>query len=793
VKVPYEWLREFVRTEIDPWELGHRLTMRGIEVEAIEEIRPSFQDVVVGKVLDVAAVPNSSNLSLCTVDVGRESLSIVCGASNVIAGCKVAVAPIGARLTGGLAIDEREIRGVTSQGMLCSERELGLSDDHSGIFLLPDDWRVGEAMERLPGISDAVFDINIPPNRGDLLSIYGIAREVGSVVNEKPILPRHKVPDNTPGDVADYVLLDVLDREGCPRYVLKMLRNVTMSASPFWMRQRITKCGMRSINAIVDVTNYIMLELGQPLHAFDYALLKGQRIEVRVADRETTFRTLDGVDRQLDSGDLLICDGAGPVAIAGIMGGENSEIRETTKDVALESAFFNPYYIRRTARRLGIKSEASLRFEKGIDISTTGMAAERAAALMAELTGAVIVGGKREVSEATVRKTIYVNFGRVNDLLGITVEPSTVTRALKSVDIEVVNRDERGALVAVPHFRHDLQEGADIVEEIARIYGYDYIPATMPVISLQAQKRDKKDRLLAEARQYLTGAGFFEAIDFAFFSARDVENFMIPDGDIRTSVVKIINPISKEYECMRTLIAPGLLRDIAYNLNRGERNIRFFEVGKTFFEMSDGLPTEHLSLCLVMTGKEREYFWREEPPECDYFDLKGVMEGLARIMHVAMTWERSEEPFLKKGRAADLYAHGEKVGWIGEMNDLVLKAYDIEQPVFCAELEFDIIVRKGNPDATHKPISRYPQVVRDFSFYVNETVALASLMEMIRGISPLVSSVDVFDVFKKDQTSVALRVVFQSFEDTLRDDEVNQLQDRIIKQLTGANGITLRV
>ncbi len=793
MKVPYEWLKEFIRTEMDPWELGHRLTMRGLEVEAIEEVRPSFKGVVVGQVLEAAALPQSSKLVLCKVDVGRQTLSIVCGAPNVMAGRKVAVAPIGAVLSDGLVIDARQIRGVSSQGMLCSERELGLSDDHSGIFLVPHAWRVGEEIERLPDICDVVFDINVPPNRGDLLSVYGIAREVGSVVNEKLLFPRQKAEENVTGEVAEYVALDILDRQGCPRYVLKMVRNVSAVPSPFWMRRRIAKCGMRPINAIVDVTNYIMLELGQPLHAFDYALLTGQRIEVKVAERETTFRSLDGVDRRLDAGDLLICDGSGPVAIAGIMGGENSEIRETTKDVALESAFFNPYYIRRTARRLGIKSEASLRFEKGIDISTTGLAAERAVELIASLTGGTLVGGKREVSEPTVRKTIHVDFGRVNDLLGITIEPSIVTRALKSVDIEVANRDERGALIAVPHFRHDLQESADIVEEIARIFGYDYIPATMPAVSLQAQKRDRREVLLTAVRHYLTGAGFFEAIDFSFFGSKDVENFMIPEGDRRSSIVRILNPISKEYECMRTLIAPGLLKDIAYNLNRGERNVRFFSLGKTFSETRDGLPVEQFSLCLAMTGKEREYFWREATREFDFFDLKGVVEGLAGVARLSMTVDGSAEPFLKKGKAADVFLAGEKAGWMGEMSDSVLKAYEIEQPVYCAELQFDILVRKGDPEATYRPISRYPQVVRDFSFYVSETVPIASLTGIIEKVSPLVASVDVFDIFTKGRRSAALRVVFQSYEDTLRDEEVNELQERIIQELTGVDGVTLRV
>jgi phenylalanyl-tRNA synthetase beta chain len=794
VKVPLEWLKEFIRADVEAEDLAQKLTMRGLEVEALEDYRPGFKGVMVGCIVRVESHPKAPNLSVCDVDTGKGVHRVVCGAPNVAQGKKVALAGVGAVLPGGFTVEHKTIREVASAGMLCSEQELGLSDDHSGILILPEEWHTGDLLEAHPSISDTILDINVPPNRGDLLSIFGIAREAGSVFNEKVRLPGFKAAESVAGQVAEYMALEVVDRDACPRYVLKMVRGIGIVPSPLWMRNRIMKCGMRPINAIVDVTNYVMLELGQPLHAFDYSLLRGGRIVVRVADGRMTFGTLDGTERRLLAGDLLICDGEGPVALAGIMGGENSEIRDGTTDVALESAFFNPFLIRKTARRLGIKSEASLRFEKGIDMNNTGLAAERAIGLMADLTGGTVVGGKREVSEPKIRKTIYVNFGRINDVLGISVAPSIVTKALRSVEIDVVNRDERGALVAVPHFRHDLDEPADIVEEIARIYGYEYIPAAMPAISLEAQKRDANDIFAQKGRDYFRAAGFFEAKNFAFFSGKDLDGFLIPEGDLRRTYVKIVNPISKEYEFMRTFLAPGLMRNIAYNVNRGEKNLRFVEFGKTFFESEDGLPYEQTTICCAITGKEREYFWRDSPGEYDFFDIKGVVEGLLELIRLDFTVERSREPFLKASSGGDLVIEGEKIGWLGEISGEVTDFYGIDQKVYCLEVRSDILLKRGNLRSTYQGASRFPQVTRDFSFSIDESIPVARLMKMIREVSPLVTSVGIFDVFRKDDIrSVSFRVVFQSYENTLKDEAVNQLQDIIIGRLTAIDGVTLRI
>ncbi|MBP1734232.1 MAG: phenylalanyl-tRNA synthetase subunit beta [Deltaproteobacteria bacterium] len=792
MKIPYEWLNEFVVLDIDPYELASRLTMRGFEVEAIEEYRPSLDGVCVGEVVKIDLHPDAKNLTVCRVRTDKETLPIVCGAKNVQEGDKVPVAMVGSTLAGGFSIERKDIRGVESLGMLCSEKELGLSDDHSGIFILPKDIATGTNLDEMAGLRDFVFDISVPPNRGDCLSVYGIAREVGSILNQRAKLPVFKLNSASDDDIKNLVSLDIKDIEACPRYVLRMITGVSMVQAPFWIRQRIQKCGMRPINAIVDVTNYVMLELGQPLHAFDYHSLRDKRIEVRVAGGDTVFRTLDGDDRKLIGGDILICDGSGPVAIAGIMGGENSEITENTKDIALESAFFNPLHIRQTARRLGIRSEASLRFEKGIDLDNVDFAAERAMFLMNATAGGTVVKGKQEIYEKKDSKSIFVSFGKIIDILGTPVEHSVIISSLRSVDLHIVKEEETGFVVSVPNFRHDLDEYIDIIEEVARIYGFDHIPATTPVGASQAHKREKSSVYLKSVKEYFTACGFFELINFAFFSVKDIENFAIQPSDERFVGVPVMNPISKDYEVMRTFIAPNVLKGIAYNLNRGARNLRFFEAGKVFFTGCEELPLEYPAICFAMTGKERDYFWRDPCPEYDFFDVKGVLEGLTASLGLSISFVRSNEPFLNRSTSADILLEGAKVGWLGEIEEKVLRSYDIEQKVYCSELRFDIMMQKVFTDVQYKAIPRYPQVTRDFAFLVDDTVVVAAMIEQIETISPLIVSVGVFDMFRKETKSIALRVIFQSYEETLTDETVNALQEIIIQKVTNIPGVTLR-
>jgi phenylalanyl-tRNA synthetase beta chain len=823
MRVPFNWLKAFTPVSAAASDVADTLTMRGLEVEAVEQISPRFSQVYVGRILDVEAIGHAEKLSLCRVEVGADVLPIVCGAPNAAKGQTVAVAVPGGRLADNSVIEKKRIVGVESSGMLCSEKELGLSDDHSGIFVLPDELKTGEPVDAALGIADYVLDVNVPPNRGDCQSILGIAREVAGIYGLSVTLPPFTL--NETDSIDGLIQLSVADKDACPRYVLRMVRGISIVPAPFWMRSRITKAGMRPINAIVDVTNYVMLELGQPLHAFDYATIRSRRIDVRMAPEKSLFRTLDGQDRALVKGDILICDGSGPVALAGVMGGENSEISASTKDVALESAFFNPLLIRRTARRLDLRSEASARFEKGIDIETVDYAARRAVELMQRTAGGVVLAGSLEVYEKREPRTIALSLKRTRDLIGTPLSREEVVDGLASIGIvegghssrllsfggvspqplskggpQPLSGDPETLRFSIPSFRHDLNEYVDLVEEVARLAGYDAVPASTPVSSLLPVSRAKADRDIDVTKTYLAAAGFFEVINYGFFSVKDIENFhLMPlddDGgtpDERASFVPLLNPISKDLGVMRTFLAARLLENIAYNSNRGAKNLRLFEVGKVFFRSDESqLPRESMHLACAISGKEREYFWRDTLKEFDFFDLKGVLEGLFERFNLRLRVQRAESPFLENADAADLFANDRKVGWIGAFRDSVRTAYNAGEKVWCCELDLDVLGQAGTPEKTYRPISRYPAVVRDFSFYVPDRIPAADLIEQVSEVSPLIVSVGVFDTFKKEVRSISFRVVFQSYEDTLTDENVNALQQIIIDRLTMREGIKLR-
>jgi phenylalanyl-tRNA synthetase beta chain len=789
MRVPYKWLKEFAPVSASADEVARLLTMRGLEVEGLEAVSPSFTKVITAHIVEMEKHPNADKLTLCRVDTGSEIVSVVCGAPNTAQGQKVALALPGATLAGFPPIEKRAVRGIESFGMLCSERELGLSDDHSGIMLLPGDMKPGVPLGDILEITDYVLDVNVPPNRGDCQSILGIAREAASAFGIELVLPPVDLEEQ--GAIEGKVDLDILDKEACPRYILRMIEGIAIVPSPYWMRSRIIKCGMRPINSIVDVTNYVMLELGQPLHAFDYKKIGAKRIEVRVAAQKSVFRTLDGTDRTLEQGDILICDGTGPVAVAGIMGGENSEISDDTKDVALESAFFNPLLIRRTARRLDLRSEASSRFEKGIDIENVDYAAKRAIDLMYRTSGGTVLGGSKEVYEKPAVRSIALSAKRAAEVIGTAVTHEQMTTTLASMGIRPTGTDGDRTIFSIPHFRHDITEYYDLIEEIARTIGFDNIPATVPESPLLPVRMGKRDRDMDTARQYLASSGFFEMINYGFFNSDDVVKFLIGESDERSRTVAILNPISKELGVMRTFLAAGVLENIAYNVNRGMKNLKVFEIGKVFFAGNDA-PRESMHLCCAMTGKEREYFWKESFKEYDFFDLKGVLEGLLERFNLTFEVRRSDEPFVSAAASADIYLNGRKIGWMGELTQSVPAAYEMKEKVLAAELDIDIVSETGTDERAYTQIPRYPAVTRDFSFYVDDAIPVGELITNIKEVSPLIVSVNIFDMFKKEVRSIAFRVVFQSYEDTLTDEKVNGLQQIIIDRLTKIEGIKLR-
>lgn len=791
MKVPLSWLNEFLTVTLEPEKLAESLTLRGLEVESIERISPRFTGILVAEIIGISEHPSRSDLKVVKIGLGEKVSQVVSGAKNILTGLKVAYAPPSSHLPLGGDVQAKEISGVLSEGMICSEMELGLTDYSSGILVLPEDLKVGSRLDDWVLLHDTVLDISTPPNRGDLLSIVGVAREVASIVGCDLKLPEVKDYEEE-GRIEDYISLEVHDLTACPRYVLRIIKDVRICESPLYMKLRLIRCGMRPINAIVDVTNYVMLEVGQPLHAFDYELLSGRKIQVKLSHEAFGFYTLDGMERQIEPGDLLICDGDGPVAIAGIMGGRNSEISESTRIVALESAFFDPNLIMRTSRRLGIKSEASLRFEKGVDFENVDWASRRAISLMRDLASGNVVGGSLEKIKKSERKLIYLSVSRLNSVLGTDLKREEIQAALSKIGIDSHAEDEAGFHFIIPSFRHDLSEYMDLIEEVARIRGYDKIPDTLPKIEAKAIRRDKKDILKRKLKEYFMASGFYEVINFSFFSERDLDAFLIGDDERRRKALKIRNPISREYSLMRTFLTPSLLRTINYNISRGEKNLRVYEIGRVFFEGTDPLPKERTKLVFALTGKERELFWREKVADYDFYDLKGVLEGLFGLLRLDFKLSSSSEPFLSDLSSCDVESDGKVVGFLGELKDEVLKSYEIEQKVYVCELDLEDLLERAPLQFKVQPISKYPYATRDFSFYVGDEISVGTLIDRIKSISSLISSVQLFDVYRRERRSVTFRVFFQSHERTLTQEEINSLHERIVSELTSIDGVTLR-
>jgi phenylalanyl-tRNA synthetase beta chain len=790
MKIPFKWLKTFVALTASAEEVSDALTMRGLEVEGLERISQTFSGVYTANIVSVEMHPSADKLHLCRVDTGEEVIPIVCGAPNVAVGQKVALALPSGQVS-GMTIEKRTLRGVESFGMLCSERELGLSDEHGGILTLPDETLLGKPLQDILEVDDFVLEVNVPPNRGDCQSVLGIAREVGSAFDLPIVLPSVDFEEGE--DINNLINLSILDSHACPRYVLRLIKGISIRQSPYWMRTRIIKAGMRPINSIVDVTNYIMLELGQPLHAFDYSTIGLRTIEVRVAQQASVFRTLDGVDRKIEPEDILIYDGKGPIAIAGVMGGENSEINVNTDVVALESAFFNPLFIRRTARRLDLRSEASIRFEKGIDISNADYCARRAIDLMQRTSGGAILRGSKEFYTKRTDKFVSLNFAKASEIIGTEVKSERVLEILSSLGLTPEGTKKDSSLFLVPSYRHDIDEDFDLIEEVARIVGYANIPPTVPVGSLLPVTRNKLDIDTNLAKDFLCSCGLYEVINFGFFSSKDVEKLGIPSNDTRFSTIDIMNPISKELNVMRSFLTPGILENLTYNINRGTKNFGIFEIGKVYFtsQISD-LADEHIHLCCALTGKERDYFWRDSFKPFDFFDLKGIIESLFSRLGLSFSVSRSTESFLDITSSADVFLNNMKIGWLGQIKDSVLNAYDIKDIVFCSEIDFGIVSDQGSSQKTYRPIPRFPAMTRDFSFYVDDSITVSSIIDSIKEVSPLIVSVGVFDLFKKEEKSISFRVVFQSFDETLTDEVVNEVQQTIILKLTKDTTIRLR-
>ncbi len=793
--VTYNWLKEFVDCNLAPEELAHRLTMAGLEVDAMELIGVGLDTVIVARLVSVDPHPEADRLTVCQVETGSGRVQVICGAKNHRSGDLVALAQVGSVLPGDFKIKRSKIRGLESQGMLCSEKELGLAEESVGIMILPAGLPLGIPVFEALGLKDVRFELGLTPNRADCLSIVGVAREVAAMTGSALRLPPAVVAENGE-EIERQTSVTIEEPELCPRYAARLIRNVTIGPSPEWMVRRLESVGQRSINNVVDVTNYVLLELGHPLHAFDFRLLRGGRIVVKRAAGGALFTTLDSQQRPLESTDLTICDGEGPVALAGIMGGENSEIQTDTVDILLESAYFHPGAIRRTSKRLGIHTESSHRFERGADINMVPVALDRAAALIAEVAGGTVAKGAIDnYPKPMAARRIELSVHQTNRILGLVLTPAVIRGLLAAIGLESETGQEDNAdvlCVNLPTFRPDLEREIDLIEEVARLNGYDRIPVSLPESRIACQMPPVHVERIGRARNAMVAAGFSEVINYSFVAPDAWDRIRLPLDDPRRQTVAILNPLNEEQSVMRTSLVPSLLETAARNLAYRSRDLRLFELRPVFLHAPDQeLPRERQHLVAAICGRRAPEGWGQPDDAVDFFDLKGTVEDLFRQFRVTeVAWDpASSEPFMHPGKSCSIKAGSVPVGIIGEVHPEVLSRYQIDSPLYLVDLDLDAVFSKTGVFPGIRPLSRFPDVCRDSALLLAEDVTAGQLLQAIDRVKPrFVEDVLLFDVYRgagvpAGQKSVAIRVRYRSPEKTLTDEEIQSAHGRIVKAL----------
>lgn len=812
MKFTLDWLQNYIDTEgLSSEELAEHLTMLGLEVDSVTPLFSDLAALKTGLVISAEKHPNADKLTLCQVQVGEEQYQIVCGAPNVRQDLPVVVALPGTMLPGDFKITKSKIRGVASFGMICSERELGLSNEHDGIMELPEGTNHGQPFIQAMGLNDVCVEVDLTPNRPDCTSVIGIGREVAAIVDRPLTFPVKDAAILT--ESSDFEV-EIESSELCPRYAGRLIQDVKIGPSPWWLRTRLLSVGLRPINNIVDITNFVMLEYGQPLHAFDFDTLAGRKIVVRPPrEDEMVFSTLDGAERALDDQMLMICDGEKTVAVAGVMGGLNSEVTDSTTNILLESACFNPVSVRRTARKLNLATDASYRFERGVDPEGTINALNRAVELICELGGGHAPNngidrypGKKE------QPTLSMNIARTNSLLGLDLSGDEISAMLESIEIRCTPADNGSLSVVPPSFRVDIEREADLVEEIARLYGYNNIPTTLPEVNLSYPEQDPvRLRRLAIAER-LTSIGYTEAINYSFIAEKHSQLLNISETDARYQSVGLLNPLSEDQAVMRTMLLPGLFENVKRNINFQKTAVKLFEIGKIFIPDGDNpQPLEKTRLAGVLSGNR---FGESSPlhfkqQQVDIFDAKGAVEFIVREMslgtlgdskglHFSIPKEGEAEPYAEDGYSLDLLFDQQRLGSLGKVKMDVLRNFSIKHDVYFFDLDYDGLceLKATSKEFTSLPV--YPSVKRDIALVVPQSVSAGELLAAVRASrEKLLESCEIFDVFQGDKIpeghkSVALSITYRSQTKTLTEKNVEKSHSKIVRLLTDKFGGSFR-
>ncbi len=797
MKVSLSWLKAYVAVEMTVDALAEALTMAGLEVEAVSDRYSWLETVPVGRVLAVAPHPRADHLQCCRVEIGDRTVAVVCGAPNVAPDQLAPLALPGTELPGGERLQQGVIRGEVSEGMLCSQAELGLGAEAGGIMVLPPGTaQPGTPLNRALNLCDPVLEIGLTPNRPDCLSIIGVAREVAAIQKTPLRLPAPVLPA-AGNDIAQQAAVAIQAPDHCSRYAARLLHAVTVGPSPHWLQDRLRSVGLKPINNVVDITNFVMLETGQPLHAFDFERLAEHRIAVRTAAAGERFTTLDGKERALTPEMLMICDGQKPVAIAGVMGGLNSEITAESRSVLIESAHFDPDSIRKTAKALGLKTDAAHRFERGVDPEGTVVALNRAADLMQQLTGGTAVSGVIDVHPRRIAAPrIGLSVAATNRLLGLALSAEEIAARLRSIDFTVHPGGADRLEVTPPSFRVDVARPEDLMEEVARLTGYNQIPTTFPLIPAKGRTVSRYIETRERVRDTLAGAGFYEAITYSFIHAASCERLNLAADDPRRCQVQILNPITEDQTTMRSSLLPGLLEALQRNSAQQVKTQRLFEVGKIFIqETADAeLPVETEMLAVLWSGLRSEEGWFAKPAECDFFDIKGVAERLLQALRVApVRFSRLAAEncrYARPGAAAQISAGSRAIGTIGEVHPRVLQNYGLKQNAFFFEIDLDRLfpLVPEVPRASAPP--KFPFVERDLTVILDTAIEAGEVLSALaEGGQKLVESLRLLDVYTGppipgDKKSVSVRITYRSDTGTLEDATVSrvhrQLSERVV-------------
>ena len=800
--VSLKWLKDYVDIELTADELAHKLTMAGLEVDDIKTIGPKFSGVVVAKILSVKPHPSADRLSLCEVSDGMQTYNVVCGAKNIATGDIVPLAKVGAVIPGGYTIKSSVLRGEKSEGILCSEAELEIGDDESGIMQLPADLSLGLTLETALNIEDTVLDVNVTPNRSDCLSMIGIAREVAAITGKKMMLPTVKVKEKSE-DINSLTSVKIIDSDLCHRYTARLVKNVQVGPPPIWMKTRLEAVGLRSINNIVDVTNFVMLETGQPLHAFDFRFLEEGRIVVRKSKENEEFISLDEKSRTLPVDTLLICDGAKPVAIGGIMGGLNSEVKEDTQIILLESAYFNPSSIRRSARKLGMPTDAAFRFERGIDPEGVVIALNRAAQMIADLSGGSIC--KNCIDEYPKKvltvEDIPLRMERIRQLIGIDIGDKDVLQILRGIGMVVKPTGKGRYLVTPPTCRVDILREIDLIEEVVRLYGYDRVPVTLPNISVSEMEVIPRLDLEEKIRQLMIGSGFTEIINYSFGTPLAADILSLPENDERRNFVKIKNPLGEELSSMRTTIIYGLLDTAKRNANNGSFDLKIFEIGRIFLICKEGeLPEEKNILAGLITGKITDDFWGFGTT-ADFYTLKGCLENIFydlkinNCKYISIT----DESFLHPGKTCKINVNNKQIGFIGENHPDIKEKFNFKNNAYVFEINLDILITNYlDSKIFYQELSKFPAVTRDAAFIVSEMMEADKMINIVlEQKEDLLENVSIFDVYNgkgipEGTKSLGLRFSYRAVERTLTDEEASAIHDKIVQRIVNLTDAKIR-